>query len=298
MAWMKVFHCSDEKIFYLDKIDQALNATNPVFRTATYSEECLYFCLYLEGCHGTNVKQVNTGLYNCTLITGCLSDIEKYPFIPAPNTNYYSTIRNDCLSLRKSGIHTDGVYELSLDGGTYVKAWCDMTTDGGGWTVIQKRVSNSSFAKTWREYKEGFGDTDNYWIGNDNIHALTTDCDNQLYFNLFGSKDMPIYAFYNQFSVADELSGYKLTLGSYSQGRSNTDYDFFNSDGRKFHTYDNDDDKSCSKNGGKAGWWFRGCHEGNPNGRYLDEYSVGNTWGWGGNSKIKTSLIMVRRKEN
>ncbi|XP_065934022.1 microfibril-associated glycoprotein 4-like [Magallana gigas] len=55
-----------------------------------------------------------------------------------------------------------------------------MTTDNGGWTVIQRRVNGLvDFYRNWTEYKNGFGYADHeYWIGL-----------NSLFFKLF--KDNP-----------------------------------------------------------------------------------------------------------
>merc|ERR1719237_1309237 len=50
-----------------------------------------------------------------------------------------------------------------------------------GWIVFQKRTSNSvNFHKTWAEYKAGFGDSANLWLGNDNINKLTSGGYNKL----------------------------------------------------------------------------------------------------------------------
>lgn len=50
-----------------------------------------------------------------------------------------------------------------------VEVWCDMVTDGGGWTVVlhrQKQTPQVNFNESWSTYKSGFGSADGeYYIG-------------------------------------------------------------------------------------------------------------------------------------
>ena len=56
-----------------------------------------------------------------------------------------------------------GVYQLApgLSHSDSVDAFCDMLTDGGGWTVFQRRADilpRQNFYHNWTEYKNGFGE--------------------------------------------------------------------------------------------------------------------------------------------
>lgn len=56
-----------------------------------------------------------------------------------------------------------------------IQVYCDMETNGGGWTVIQRRkIGLTSFSRDWKQYKSGFGSIrGDFWLGNDNIFRLT-----------------------------------------------------------------------------------------------------------------------------
>ena len=65
----------------------------------------------------------------------------------------------DCEEAYRLGSSTSGVYNVQPDmNGPAFAAYCDMTTDQGGWTVIQRRNNGSvDFYRDWTDYVRGFG---------------------------------------------------------------------------------------------------------------------------------------------
>ncbi|CAL4229540.1 unnamed protein product, partial [Meganyctiphanes norvegica] len=69
----------------------------------------------------------------------------------------------NCLDLKKQW-KKSGTYMITPCDSSptkVVKVYCDMDTDGGGWTVIQRRdnyTQQEDFYTNWYEYAIGFGD--------------------------------------------------------------------------------------------------------------------------------------------
>ena len=147
-----------------------------------------------------------------------------------------------------------------------MSVYCDMDTEGGGWPVIQRRVNGSvDFFLDWTSYKREFGTlSDNFWLGNDNIHRLTANGNTVLRVELEDWAGDTAYAEYGIFKVDDESNKYKLTAGSYSgtAGDALASYPgIYNHNGMYFSTKDMDNDihpDNCAKKY-SSGWWFDGC---------------------------------------
>ncbi|NXH81087.1 FCN2 protein, partial [Edolisoma coerulescens] len=108
----------------------------------------------------------------------------------------------DCASVYYNGLRRSGIYSiLPSVRDVPIEVLCEMDTEGGGWTVIQRRQDGSvDFNRTWNEYKEGFGDLNGeFWLGNDNIHRMTSQGDYSLRIDLEDWNNKHKHAFYQVF---------------------------------------------------------------------------------------------------
>ena len=128
------------------------------------------------------------------------------------------TESKSCFQLRKEGVASSGVYTINPDGGKPIQVLCDMTTDGGGWTVFQRRLDGSvDFYRDWASYKKGFGNLNGeFWLGNDNLHRLTAANNVMLRVDLEDFDNDTRYAEYATLKVANESDKYRLLIGGYN----------------------------------------------------------------------------------
>ncbi|KAI8518306.1 cell surface pattern recognition receptor signaling pathway [Branchiostoma belcheri] len=214
----------------------------------------------------------------------------------------------DCMELLSTGHDVSDVYTIYPDGDgkSPVHVYCDMDTDGGGWTLFQKRQDGSvSFYRDWQAYKTGFGDLrGEFWLGNDNLHRLTAQDVYELRVDLEDFEGNTAYAKYNIFRVEDEVHKYRLTISGYNgtAGDAMTD-PFHPHDGMYFSTRDRENDIHTSEHCAqvyKGAWWYEKCHRANLNGLYHggahQSFADGVNWfPWKGyDYSLKTTEMKIR----
>ena len=192
---------------------------------------------------------------------------------------YYCDCRNfktkrDCLEYKQNGIKINGVYKVHQDILKTIHVYCDQTTDGGGWTVFQRRADGSvNFFQDWENYKNGFGQLQNeFWLENENIFTMVLQglCPrgNELRIEMINNKNVKRYAKYNHFNIGNAATKYMLHVSGFTGTVSPDGLHFHNS--KRFSAYDNNNDKPGYNTAIKyfGTWWFREDYHVHLNGLY------------------------------
>nr|XP_010308906.1 PREDICTED: LOW QUALITY PROTEIN: fibrinogen-like protein 1 [Balearica regulorum gibbericeps] len=183
-----------------------------------------------------------------------------------PTASSRSGFPADCSHLRKTS--PSGVYVIQPAGAPPREGWCDMDTEGKGWTVVQRNSHDTeiTWKQSWTTYKYGFGNVQgDHWLGTEYLHLLTQQGTYKVRFIVRNKANVTHYAEYDIFRVESEASGYPLRLGRFSGDGD----DYLTSyhpkkggihDNMKFSTTDRDQDQysgNCANSYG--GWWYDRC---------------------------------------
>ena len=210
----------------------------------------------------------------------------------------------DCLEiLSRNPTATSGTYQINVGDRRIqrmITVFCDMDNDGGGWTVIQRRVDgDQDFYLNYQTYAEGFGDLNHeFWIGNENLHHMTSRRNYELHINLEDFSGETRFAHYQQFQVDSACNGFELNGDGFTGDAGDSLQRSF---GHKFSTFDRDQDASgnhCAVWHHGAGWYSL-CGFFNLNGLYQPADTVGVTtiswWTWNNAHKaLKGTAMKIR----
>jgi len=141
-----------------------------------------------------------------------------------------------------------------------------------GWIILQQRINlNSSFDQLWQAYKDGFGSLgSDYWLGNENVHLLTSSGKYKLRFEMLSAVVGWVSAEYDSFQLDSEAGLYKIHVDGYSgdagDGMEMSGvYSRYCHNGMNFTTIDSVHDgtigtptQNCSVQRG-GGWWYNDC---------------------------------------
>jgi len=220
----------------------------------------------------------------------------------------------DCEDALKKGFSKRGVYRIKPAASFRpFNVWCDMGSEGGGWTVIQNRFDGLvGFYRTWKEYRNGFGSVDSeHWLGNNFIHQLTVNNDYELKIELTGFETNEFAsAKYSPFRIGSEDEKYKLYVGSFTpNGAIKDNLSLHN--GHMFTAKDNDNDITTGNcaDAAQGGWWYHKCYQSNLNGIWMskersiatkgaktNDNVIGIVWNYVFNSSAFYSLKSVEMK--
>ena len=216
---------------------------------------------------------------------------------------------HDCKDAFDQGQTCSGIYTIKPENTSFsvivnlpFDVYCDMATDGGGWTVFQRRTNGTqNFYCNWDDYVSGFGDVSGeFWLGLQKIRRLTASS-TQLRVELADFNGNEKYAKYSTFSVGDDDYKFRLTVSGYS-GTAGDSLTYHNNQRFSTKDQDNDDrsDDHCAQRYTGA-WWYRDCGYSNLNAGYYSgpnsPYKKGVVWeSWKGLSySLKATEMKVRR---
>ncbi|OCT63293.1 fibrinogen-like protein 1-like protein [Xenopus laevis] len=197
-----------------------------------------------------------------------LTETKLQEFINVPDDGVYlELLAKDCQAAFLNKRSQSGLYVIHPKNSLPMAVYCDMSSDGEGWTVLQKNTLQKSLfgSPDWSEYKQGFGNLmADHWLGNEMIYLLTRQNTFTVRFSVVDAHNNKHHADYSSFRLDSEAKNYTLRLGDYS-GDAGDVLTAMNEtgmhDNMMFSTEDKDNDRwknNCALEH-EGGWWFDNC---------------------------------------
>ncbi|XP_053381564.1 microfibril-associated glycoprotein 4-like isoform X1 [Mercenaria mercenaria] len=223
------------------------------------------------------------------------------------------TEETDCKAILKDRRSApSGIYKIRLwKSKKIISVFCDMDTDGGGWTTIHTRFDGSTdFNRSFSEYENGFGAVNGeYWLGLKYIQELADKGTNEIRLEVTSKQDEDYFENYKDFKLLNG-SDYVLSINPDTAESypvlTNGFLAFAYLKGYPFSTFDRDMDAwkdNCARLE-RGGWWYRDCGSMNLNGEFC-EYSCDHktysveigyyVYGFADSKQLKTSRMLIRR---
>ncbi|CAM4576706.1 unnamed protein product [Lepidochelys olivacea] len=180
------------------------------------------------------------------LLLGILSSCKLSYSDSVPKMSLQAQVR-DCAETHKQRTQGSGICTIQpIPLQHPFEAYCDMVTDGDGWTVFQCQQDGSlDFTRTWQEYRLGFGSWQGEsWLGNKQRHSLTLLGQHALCMELEDWFGIQCHATYHKFRGASKANKYQLMVWECQSKASNTlSYSrSYNHDHKCFITRDSNND--------------------------------------------------------
>ncbi|XP_045187719.2 ficolin-3-like [Mercenaria mercenaria] len=294
----------NETIFEIDNVD-------PV--------ECGRLC-YLNSICAKIFYQPNS--HKCIGCGHQLSPTDNYETLPG-SMSYTSEYETDCKHILESRRAVpNGLYEIGLwMSKKIITVFCDMNTEGGGWTVFHRRIDGTTdFYRNFSEYENGFGSPNGeFWLGLKYIQEIASQGTTEIRLEMTRENGEEGFETYKDFKLVNGADYTLFVQRHTASAPTDTEqtlhtnilseaFSFASTAGWPFSTYDRDKDSDERRNYAvehHGAWWYAVGSGVNLNGKYCRPGTRCNDgvsgltghyhFGFAKDESLKSSRMLIRR---